>query len=94
MILDKCAHMGIQLSRMGELSHEEGNCTLRCGFHGWEFDELGACVHIPTADVDASVRIEGAVPRFECREQHGHVWVWMGEDEPTTLHGASNEPDE
>lgn len=72
VLIDRCPHRGVSLAL--------GSCTpdghLACGFHGWEFDADGACVHIPfnpTAGLES--RSATALPS---REIGGLIWVYTG----------------
>jgi hypothetical protein len=38
-----CAHLGAHLGEGGRVMGE----TIRCPFHGWQYDADGACTHIP-----------------------------------------------
>src|SRR3954471_20371471 len=40
-----CPHLGTHLGHGGTVVRE----CIRCPFHGWRFDEQGACVEIPDA---------------------------------------------
>ena len=41
---DRCCHRGVQLS-LGRIT-KQGH--LACGYHGWEYDGSGRCVHVPS----------------------------------------------
>lgn len=62
--------------------------SVRCAYHGLEFDQRGACVLNPHG--------EGAIPAaaklraYPAMERYGIVWVWMGKPE---LASASSLPD-
>jgi vanillate O-demethylase monooxygenase subunit len=68
---DCCCH------RSAPLSH--GRCEnglLRCMYHGLLFDGTGKCVLIPgQTHIPAASR----VPSYPAIEQHGAIWVWMGD---------------
>jgi phenylpropionate dioxygenase-like ring-hydroxylating dioxygenase large terminal subunit len=68
---DCCCH------RNAPLSH--GRCEnglLRCMYHGLMFDGTGKCVLIPgQTHIPAACR----VPSYPTVEQHGAIWVWMGD---------------
>jgi len=71
---DRCPHRHAALSQ-GSLVHGQ----LRCGYHGWTFDETGACTSIPglvATSCDAPARRLTSVP---CVEAEGLVWVCVGE---------------
>lgn len=66
---DVCAHRGAPLS----LGCVEAD-ALVCPYHGYRYDERGACVHIP-AHPDAPIPGRLALRRFATLERHGLVWV-------------------
>ena len=70
---DLCPHRSAKLSA-GTVC--EGK--LRCRFHGWDFDEKGACVHVPEIGRDApGVKLSTQV----LREEHGFLWMWHGSED-------------
>lgn len=76
-IADRCAHRGMSLS--------EGTITehcVRCPYHGWLWGGDGALAEVPSLPASAPV------PRVRVRdyavlEQDDHLWVWIGEAEPS-----------
>src|SRR5688572_19415341 len=66
---DRCPHRNYPLSE-GKL--EDG--VLRCPYHGWRFDQAGACVEIPGADPGADISKLGA-ERIAVAERHGAIFV-------------------
>ncbi|MEP6692518.1 MAG: aromatic ring-hydroxylating dioxygenase subunit alpha [Gemmatimonadaceae bacterium] len=74
---DRCAHRNAPLSRGSLFDGRIG-----CPYHGWVYDASGACVAVPS-EGECRPRAECRVPSFPVREQHGLVWVWMGEGQPT-----------
>ncbi len=77
ILLDRCPHRGVALSR-GRLA--EGK--LECPYHGWRFDGTGACTQIPSLRSDQHIPSGIGIPAFRSVEQDGYLWVWMGEGEP------------
>jgi phenylpropionate dioxygenase-like ring-hydroxylating dioxygenase large terminal subunit len=73
---DLCIHRGTRLS-LGELT-PEGN--LRCGYHGWEYDEAGVCVRIPALREGANVPRKARAVKYYAAEAYDVVWVAL--DEP------------
>jgi 5,5'-dehydrodivanillate O-demethylase len=54
---------------------------LRCSYHGWCFDEKGACLEQPYEDVaHPEVRLKERVriKSYPVKEKAGMVWVYMG----------------
>lgn len=75
---DRCPHRNFPLSA-GKV--QDG--VLRCPYHGWRFDQTGACVEIPGADPSADISKLGA-ERLAVAEQHGAIFVRLegGADAP------------
>ena len=87
---DRCPHRCAALSR----GRVEGH-TLRCGYHGWRFDDQGLCVEVPGLP-DLAPSASRAATRRDCRIDGGLVWVWAGEGEGsgelpgrTEVHGTT-----
>ena len=69
VVLDgRCWHLGADLSGGSII----GNC-LKCPFHGWQFDESGACVHIPA---QSAIPSDARQERFETAQRAGLLWVF------------------
>jgi|KBSMisStaDraftv2_1062788.scaffolds.fasta_scaffold93473_2 phenylpropionate dioxygenase-like ring-hydroxylating dioxygenase large terminal subunit len=76
-LIDRCCHRGVKLS----LGKVKGG-VLACGYHGWQFDGTGKCVHIPSLCDGAKVPTRFEVRSFPCVEQDHYVWIWMGSGAP------------
>lgn len=74
---DRCAHRNAALSAGAVFDGRIG-----CPYHGWVYDGTGACISIPS-DGECAPSVRCSVPTFPVREQHGLVWVWMGDGAPT-----------
>lgn len=70
---DRCPHRALPLS-MGKRIGD----TIQCGYHGMTFGPDGGCIRIPG---QKSVPPQAWVHRYPTHEQHGIVWIWMGEVE-------------
>ena len=68
---DRCPHRQMPLS----LGIPEKDHTIRCAYHGMQFDGTGRCVEIPGQD---HIPDGARVPTYPCVERHGYVWVWPG----------------
>jgi 5,5'-dehydrodivanillate O-demethylase len=76
LIARHCAHRGADLS-CGTVE-EDG---LRCFYHGWKFDERGACIEQPYEDVanpNPKSRDGCAIAAYPVRELAGLLWAYMG----------------
>lgn len=62
-----CPHLGAHLGYGGKL---EGN-TLRCPFHGWCFNDEGACVSIPRVDKPLNVKLT----QWRLLEANGMIYL-------------------
>lgn len=78
VVIDTCPHRGAQLS----LGSYDG-IRLQCGYHGWEFDGSGRCVHQP-AHPDRSPTAASGLRVFETKSLYGMHWVSVG-DHPREL---------
>lgn len=74
--LDRCPHRNTPLS-LGSVT-EAG--WLRCPYHGWQFDEQGACRLVPGLVEEKPV--ERSLSQRATREQDGLVWVHPGPGAP------------
>lgn len=69
---NRCAHRQLKLS-MGQVD----DCKLVCSYHGWKYEESGACVsmeHSLFGRTMPKVKVES----FEVQERYGIVWVFPG----------------
>jgi vanillate O-demethylase monooxygenase subunit len=70
---DVCIHRGTALS-LGWLA----DGCLVCPYHGWRYDEHGACVLIPQRS-NPNIPAKARIDRFHCQERYGLVWVALRE---------------
>ncbi|MGD9715055.1 MAG: Rieske 2Fe-2S domain-containing protein, partial [Thermomicrobiales bacterium] len=68
---DRCCHRQAPLS-MGRVFGE----TIECGYHGFTFDAIGTCVHIPHQD---RIPAAACIRHFPTAERNGLVWLWIGD---------------
>ena len=57
------------------------DCGLRCNYHGWRFDETGACVEQPfedTAHPELHIRDKIRIKAYPVEELGGLVWAYLG----------------
>lgn len=69
-LVDRCPHRNVPLS--------VGRCvdgTVECRYHGWRFDNAGACLEVPGLDEEKADRTVRRVDPFPIVEQDGMVWV-------------------
>ncbi len=69
LIDDVCPHLGAHFSEGGCV---KGN-TVRCPYHGWEFDRSGACVKIPYAN---KIPKKAEVGSYTVVEKHGLIFMY------------------
>ncbi|HET6969490.1 MAG TPA: aromatic ring-hydroxylating dioxygenase subunit alpha [Phenylobacterium sp.] len=56
-------------------------CGLRCNYHGWRFDQSGACVEQPyedTAHPELRMREKIAIKAYAVETKGGLVWAYLG----------------
>ncbi|MCE5259041.1 MAG: aromatic ring-hydroxylating dioxygenase subunit alpha [Chloroflexi bacterium] len=73
-MIDLCAHRGAALN-IGKVCQD----TIRCPFHGLEYDTSGRCVLIPANGRAALVPSQFKVASYPLREVGGFIWLWWGE---------------
>lgn len=77
-ILDRCFHRNVPLSE-GKLVDQ----CLVCPYHGWTYNSEGQCVNIPSEGPHTERIPKNKVQKFQIKEEHDLVWVWMGQGKPT-----------
>jgi 5,5'-dehydrodivanillate O-demethylase len=58
-------------------------CGIRCNYHGWKFDESGACVHQPFEEIahpDAKFKDRVKIKAYRVEPTAGLLWAYMGPD--------------
>ncbi|HKT37149.1 MAG TPA: aromatic ring-hydroxylating dioxygenase subunit alpha, partial [Ktedonobacterales bacterium] len=70
---DLCVHRGAKLS-LGKIVDD----CLRCPYHGWTYNQEGACVHMP-AHPSQTPPAKARVKRYQLQERYGLLWVCLGE---------------
>ena len=73
IIQNACPHRGA--SMFFGRNEEEG---LRCVYHGWKFDETGACVDMPSEPAESNFKNKVHTKAYPCIERNGMVWTYMG----------------
>ena len=68
---DRCAHRQVPLSN----GLVEG-CTVRCGYHGWAYNEAGKCIDVPYL---GKGKLPNGVRSYPCREVEGVILVFPGD---------------
>jgi phenylpropionate dioxygenase-like ring-hydroxylating dioxygenase large terminal subunit len=74
-VRDRCCHRTAQLS-LGHV-HKGRLC---CPYHGWQFDETGACVQVPQLSAGDPIPECYRVTAFACQEKYGYAWVCLEEE--------------
>ncbi|HEY7467253.1 MAG TPA: Rieske 2Fe-2S domain-containing protein, partial [Dehalococcoidia bacterium] len=73
LVANACPHRGASLF-FGR-NEEEG---LRCVYHGWKFDETGACVDMPSEPAESNFKSKVRARAYPTRERNGVVWAYLG----------------
>jgi phenylpropionate dioxygenase-like ring-hydroxylating dioxygenase large terminal subunit len=72
--LDRCPHRLAPLSAGVVITGAGGRDELRCGYHGWSFDETGRCTGIPAVRTPPPARA-AAGGAWGVEERYGLVWL-------------------
>lgn len=51
---------------------------IRCPYHGWKYDVMGACIEMPNIPPDQEFKEEIHHPGYPCVEKAGFIWTYMG----------------
>lgn len=70
-LADRCAHRGFPLSKSTLIGDR-----IQCRYHGFAYDETGACVRVP-AELTPPTRV--CVRSFPLVERGPFVWLWPGD---------------
>lgn len=70
---DRCAHRFAKLSK-GCVQHGEDGDRLECPYHGWQYDQSGACRTIPACP-ELPIPKKARSDAFECEVRYDIVWV-------------------
>ena len=85
VLLDRCSHRGVPLSKGTVVPDGAGGRSITCRHHGWRYGPDGACLDVPSLRPGAPCPRGADVPRFDVVEADGWVWVWAPgvEEHPT-----------
>lgn len=85
---DRCCHRNVPLS-LGYLEKDK----IVCGYHGWQYNGQGQCVHIPSQLDDAKIPPTARIKSFPVREFNRWVWVFIGDPEKAEMHQPIDIPE-
>jgi phenylpropionate dioxygenase-like ring-hydroxylating dioxygenase large terminal subunit len=74
VIENRCCHRNVNLS----LGYVKGE-SIKCGYHGWEYDCSGRCVLIPSLPSEARLPASARVKSLPVEIKYKCAWVWIGE---------------
>ncbi|MGI9577024.1 MAG: Rieske 2Fe-2S domain-containing protein [Microthrixaceae bacterium] len=76
---DLCVHRGGSLSGGWVQKGVNGHNCVVCPYHGWQFDDSGACVRVPAASPEMTIPRKARTDTYPAVEKYGFVWVCMGD---------------
>jgi 5,5'-dehydrodivanillate O-demethylase oxygenase subunit len=79
LVAERCPHRLTSLSE-GRIKGE----TIRCCYHGWQFDGTGQCLEQPgegARSFAANVKIKA----YPAEDRHGMIWAYLGAGAPPLL---------
>jgi nitrite reductase/ring-hydroxylating ferredoxin subunit len=75
-----CSHRG------ADLSYGAAEAVgIRCGYHGWLYDEKGTCLEQPLEPPDSTLRLEIHHKAYPVQEFAGLIFGYLGPGEPPLL---------
>lgn len=72
---DRCCHRNVNLS-MGYVKGE----SIKCAYHGWEFNTDGQCTCIPSLPEDEQIPRTAKIEPYPVQIKHQCVWVYIGDE--------------
>ena len=79
-LLDRdCPHRGADLA-FGRFEQSEHGASLRCPFHGWQFDANGQCLETPAEPAGSQLCQQVKQRSYPVQERSGVLFAWMGPD--------------
>lgn len=76
-LVDRCPHRNVLLSK-GKVV----NGNIQCPYHGWEFNNQGKCVNIPSLVNTDKIPSSACTNSYPVIEQDSYIWVWIGNRNP------------
>jgi phthalate 4,5-dioxygenase len=75
-----CAHRRASLffGRNENSQSRDGNCGLRCVYHGWKYDVQGRCVDMPNEPAASTFKDRIQLTAYPVAERGDIVWVYLG----------------
>lgn len=77
LVAEQCPHRGASLY----FARNEA-CSIRCIYHGWQFDIAGACLEQPNEPPESTFKNKVQLTAYPCRERNGVIWAYMGSLRP------------
>ncbi|MFN3890660.1 MAG: Rieske 2Fe-2S domain-containing protein [Beijerinckiaceae bacterium] len=78
-----CAHRGASLflGRNESEDSPDGQCGLRCVYHGWKYSYDGRCIDQPNEPPAKQFKENIKLTAYPAREHGGVIWIYMGPKE-------------
>jgi phenylpropionate dioxygenase-like ring-hydroxylating dioxygenase large terminal subunit len=73
LLNNSCPHRGASL-----FYGRNGDCGLRCVYHGWKFDVDGRCTDMPNEPAESDFKDRVRAKAYPCQERGGVVWTYLG----------------
>jgi chlorophyllide a oxygenase len=83
---DRCPHRSTPLS-LGRMN----NGKVECKYHGWQFDAMGKCTHIPALDPNKPIPPKACASHKTTMEKHGLIWVHSQKPEILNIPDSFND---
>ncbi len=84
----RCPHKGTNLA-LGRVV----DGAIECPYHGWRFDQRGACVRVPAKE-EVTCTMKASVQRYHATESGGIIWVALEQPRyPVPIFPELNEGD-
>ena len=80
---ERCAHRRASLyfGRNEGADSPDGQCGLRCAYHGWKYDIDGRCIDMPNEPPSSRFKEHVQITSYPGVERGGIIWAYMGPPE-------------
>jgi phthalate 4,5-dioxygenase oxygenase subunit len=77
---EHCAHRQASLyfGRNESRESRDGNCGLRCVYHGWKYDIEGRCIDMPNEPAKSRFKDHIRIKAYPVAERGDIVWIYLG----------------
>jgi phenylpropionate dioxygenase-like ring-hydroxylating dioxygenase large terminal subunit len=85
---NRCCHRNVPLS-LGYLKNDR----VVCGYHGWQYNDSGKCIHIPSQLDETKIPKTAQIKTYPLQEFNRWLWVFIGDPDKSNDVSPNNIPE-